>query len=274
MINDDQAHWNIADSSPTHRGIRWAGWPLMLFLAWLLFELTADTALAAVVACARFGWSDFQTALWLRRTDPQKGRGKTCFWFYLASALWKVAVTASVLMFLFPFIMLVQAAPNQPRANAPPAEFTAALVQAMLGFLLASMATAVGAACALRRHVKVWVDGAVYVARRDGFWPPSAVCRANRTGVLLTTTLIVAAVPCFVLLFIVQIALVGEPGHVNKQHALWTTVFLLVSMLLAAVLILGLREWLTRRVVAAVPWECWPPDEPEVSMHRLSHQAQ
>src|SRR5579883_1732807 len=73
-------------------------WSALFLLGLLLYELTSQPGLAAAVTCVKFGWSDFQVARWLRRVDPDRGRGRTCFWFYLAFGLWKVAILATVMM--------------------------------------------------------------------------------------------------------------------------------------------------------------------------------
>src|SRR5262245_14391990 len=79
-------------------------WYALLAVAWLIYELTAQPGLCAPVACAKFGWNDFLTARWLRRNDPHPGRGLACFWFYVASGLWKIALMAFFLMFAILFL--------------------------------------------------------------------------------------------------------------------------------------------------------------------------
>ena len=71
-------------------------WALLLIVAWLVFELTAQPALAVAAVCVKFGWEDFRTARWLRRSDPDRLRGRACFWLYVASGLWKTAITGTV----------------------------------------------------------------------------------------------------------------------------------------------------------------------------------
>ena len=56
-------------------------WVLLPGIALLIFELTADPALAVVVAGLKFGWDDLLTAGWLRRSDPVRTRGRAYSWF-------------------------------------------------------------------------------------------------------------------------------------------------------------------------------------------------
>src|SRR5437016_4928589 len=90
-------------------------WPAVLAAGWLFYELTAQPNLGAAVVCAKFGWNDFRTAWWLRRVDPDRRRAWACFWFYLASALWKTAITATVTIFAFAFVA-ASLRPAAPRA--------------------------------------------------------------------------------------------------------------------------------------------------------------
>src|SRR5215831_15315542 len=90
---------------------------LLVGLGWLLFELTAQPALGAVAVCAKFGWNDFRTAWWLRRRDLNRRRAAACFWLFVASAFWKMAIGAFVLLFVYGFAgSMLQ--PQQP-ANQP-----------------------------------------------------------------------------------------------------------------------------------------------------------
>ncbi|MGI9427436.1 MAG: hypothetical protein ACR2NM_02180, partial [Bythopirellula sp.] len=52
--------------------------PLLLLLAWLAFELTANATLSLVLACLKFGMNDFRTAAWLWQADPHRSRARAC----------------------------------------------------------------------------------------------------------------------------------------------------------------------------------------------------
>src|SRR5690348_12629896 len=98
---------------------RWhLSWPMLFLAGWLLYEFTAQPGLAALVACAKLGWGDVRTAVWLRRVDPDRTRGQTCFWAYLTYGLWKIAVMATLTMIaLGVFGLLFDRAPRPPQAN-------------------------------------------------------------------------------------------------------------------------------------------------------------
>src|SRR5215469_8220575 len=86
-------------ASGRRRGSR-SLWLLLLMAAWLIYELTARPALAIVVCCLKFGWEEFRTALWLRRSDRQRGRAWACYFLYLGFGLWRVAGIACGLMLM------------------------------------------------------------------------------------------------------------------------------------------------------------------------------
>ena len=133
----------------------WTG----LFLAgWLLYELTAQPALAAVGVCLKFGWEDFRTAWWLRRRDSDRRRGAACFWLYLANGLWKAAVVAFVMGFALG--MVAEQIPGPRRARRLEEIVGAIVLTTVFGFSLSGLA-------AMR---------AIWIARRDGLrlWLHSA----------------------------------------------------------------------------------------------------
>ena len=74
---------------------------------WILFEFAAAPGVGVAVASLKFGWNDFLTALWLRRRDPDRDRSAVCFWFFVASGLWKITVVAFLLTFVVPKIVTV-----------------------------------------------------------------------------------------------------------------------------------------------------------------------
>src|SRR5688500_12502652 len=116
-------------------------WLWLLLLGFVIYELTAYPALGIGTVCLKFGWEDFRTALWLRRTDPLPARGRACFWLYLSFGLLKTAITGGILM----LVCATLAPLIQPNAvgNAPTAEFVVATVTAFGGFMLSALSTCI-----------------------------------------------------------------------------------------------------------------------------------
>src|SRR6478672_3123529 len=121
-------------------------WPVLLAIAFLVYELTAQPGLGAAIACTKFGWDDFLTARWLRRRDPDRRRGRASFWLFVAAGLWKTAVTGVVVLFVVAFLEAAWRRQHPPPAGgqAPPpsAALAGALAAALVGFTLSTLATA------------------------------------------------------------------------------------------------------------------------------------
>jgi hypothetical protein len=266
-LRSQDMHWSAEEpgSRPSRRHWPdWLSWPTLAAIGLLAYELTAQAALGAVVACAKFGWNDLLTALWLRRTDPRRGRGRTCFWLFLASGLWKVAIAATVVLFATVVIARPQRVPQGAPAGAGapvPVIFIASCQQAFVGFVLCSLATAVAFGSAWRHQVKLWLHPDVHRARREGFWPPLSARsdRSNQAVGLLQTSLILAIVPCC-LAVIVPLSSVVKPGG----PIMWISMLLMIG--LPAIGILLLKDQAEKRLLARIPADCWDlAEEPDGS---------
>jgi hypothetical protein len=243
-------------------------WPMLLALAWLLYELTAQPALAVAAVCVKFGWEDFCTAFWLWWKDPNRGRANACFWLYFAAGLWLAAIAATAMLFGFAFLTGVrqQAGPAPgvvPVGNGPPPHVIAALLTALIGFGFSTLLTCLALVLAWCFRVKLWLDGAVHRARRAGRWPPTNAPpgRANKFGCLLGTALVLTALPAIFLAVGVILALnPPQPGAAGGGMPGWMPVLILALLIGIPALALGLRDFLSRRVMAKSAAECWGPD--------------
>lgn len=241
---------NDADSLPRYGA---AAWVAMVVLGWLVFELTADEAFASVVACGKFGWNDWLTARWLRKSDPDRARGSACFWFYLASAAWKVALAATAAMFL-----LVGLEANANAGQPPGREFTLAAIEAIVGFAVAALLSSIACVVAWRSGRRVWVDSALHASRRQSAWPPAGPMRGNRVPALLTSAIIAWLTPPGIAVLIVTLAPMNPQRRPQPGGESWLAIVLIGGMIGGAFAILTLREVLLRRVSAPSPRDCWP----------------
>ena len=131
-------------------------WWLIGAFAALVAELTAHPSIGVVVLCLKFGWNDFQTALWLRRRDPIPLRGRICFWFYAASSLWRICISGFALMFVLAVILGVSAARQAPAGGRPQVAVQIRLVGAVgqpVGACVRPIEEALGEG-PLERHVR------------------------------------------------------------------------------------------------------------------------
>lgn len=229
MSNDNLCQSrDVLDAELPGRGwLEQISWGVMLPLGWLIYELTARPSFAIVVACAKFGWNDFLTAHWLLRTDPERGRGRTCFWFYIASGLWKVTVAAFITTGLILILMVVL-------NGNPPRGLIDAGLTAAIGISLLAVIPLIGVLNARVYKVKVWVDSSIHDCRRLAVWPPKATGFNSTMGLLFPALLVPVVVTALV----------------TFRLGIWS--------LLTCVLGEGLYLWMLFRGVAAKqPAECW-----------------
>jgi hypothetical protein len=220
-----------AEPLPVRRWTEHISWGATLALAWMLYEVTAKPNYGIVVACTKFGWNDFLTAHWLARRDPNRRRGYTCFFFYMASGVWKITVAAFLVTGLVLIITVILG------ERRPKGLFGLGAL-AIVGITSLAVIPALGVALARWYGVKVWIDSLVHESRRNDFWPP--ICgTANVAAGLLYPALIMPIVLTAVLTF---------------RLGPWLMLMFLIAE--------GLLIWrYFRGVAAATPQECWGDHE-------------
>jgi hypothetical protein len=237
-------------SHPWRSGAVWSG---LLLIGLLIYELTSEPWLGAAVSCTKFGWQDFRSAFWLRRVDPDRTRGRICFWFYLAHGLGKVALWSLVLTFALTFLLslFINAGPQGLGVRLSFFSLMlGALLAAGVGFALSSVTTLLATYFAFRRGVKVWVGSAPHWARRQRYWPP-------RYGTLNEAEL-VAWVVMLTLVPPTSIVVVVALGQILPNDPfLWfvLTACVFFLPLIVTAIFFGVVVPL---VFAATPLECWP----------------
>jgi hypothetical protein len=251
------------EPSPPAFWRRSINWSFILFVGWLIYELTMSPALAVVTICLKFGWNDFKTAFWLWRRDPLRARARACSLMFLAWGLWKTALTAIAPMFLIPLAM-VQPARGQ-KAGLPPMAFIAAVLVVETGFLFSAVTTLLGVTIAIKGRTKVWLHSAIYRDQADDVWPPIHVLYSSQSKVSRPLT---AALFTFSLPLLIGVVVWAGTTLPNQQQAgggqpvdAGTMVFLAILMLGLIglpVAILKLSERLQRRISARDAGECWP----------------
>jgi hypothetical protein len=239
------------------RASRWANAlsvPLLLVIGWVLYELTAQPALGVAAVCVKFGWEDFRTAWWLRRRDPDWKRGRACFWLYIASGWWKLAISASLMIFAYIFLKLVGAlGPGAGRHVA------GALLTAFAGIVLAAVMSCWAITLALFWHIKLWLNSGLHTARRHDRWPSHRYAgRYNGAGLLLGTSLFATFVPVLLLSLVVGVSrMMGPLDQPGPAPLLVLFGFPALCALLILALVHLIRRTLRPRVFAATAKECW-----------------
>jgi hypothetical protein len=229
--------------------------PFLLAVGWLIYELTHQPGLAAMAMCIKFGWEDFLTARWLRRTDPDPGRGRTCCWIYMSSGLWKVAMTGlGMILLILVLAALLNPRGNQQRQLVP--MLAGAGFTLCVGFGTSALTSLIALWLAQKHRVRLWLNGAVSRARFHNDWPPYYGWDNHIMGLLVTTVLSVC-------LFLIPVALVlfcfvfdQQIPQRNKGSIIGVGTFVSVMVVLPA-LVLKLRDLRAHGFFANHPADCW-----------------
>jgi hypothetical protein len=225
-------------------------WIVVAGIAWVLFELTANSALVAVVACLKFGWYDFRNGLWLWRTDPDKKRGATCFFFYWALAFWKISLTAVALTF---GILILT---SSLRLGFPGAEILGALLSLWISCGLATIFTWIACGRAWGHGHKIWVDTTVTWSRKQNLWPPEPYGTNKLHPLLLGAGVVGVTVS-----LVVGIALGVTLAEKQKVQGGWVIIAVMLGLILFAGGLLAMTEYLAKTVCASHWSVCWRPAE-------------
>jgi hypothetical protein len=261
MNQEFDAYIHEESDSGRSDGSRWNApliWTVLFILGFLVYEITARPAYGITIVCAKFGWNYFRSALWLVRVDPNRQRGWASFWLYLAAALAKIAITASMILLAFGILTLIPvpvAFQPQGNANAGVKEIMLAYVTAFVAFPLSGLVTIAALIQGARRKIKLWLDPRVEHARKQNNWPPIDLERfkQNRIYWLLGTTLMFFILPVWVVAVISPFVPMG-PGRIMLPHA---EIFVVLMTLIPAVGLVGIINFIQRRVIANTPQECW-----------------
>jgi hypothetical protein len=230
-------------------------WPMLFVAGWLLYEFTAQPGLGALVACTKFGWADVRTAFWLRRVDPDRRRGQTCFWAYVTYGLWKVAVMATLAMIALGVLnAILICVRGQPLGNGNLAEvFMGTMAAAAIGFGLSCLTFYIALWSAWRNGVRIWLGHAPSQALKERFWPPRHG-RINAAPFVFLTAIIVTL--WMLLIFMITLLIVWMPG------GFWMPSIIALMLVILVFGVLVLRD-ATRRLFADAPQECWSAEEGE-----------
>ncbi len=230
---------------------------LPILVALIAFELTLNPMLAVVLACFRFGDSDFATAWWLLRRDTWRSRAWACAGFHIAWGFVRVLAAGLAAMMIACLLAIVAGMMN------------AALVLMLVDQVKASLMTIGGAgvACLLASTLgvvaawiggpKVWVSITTHHAREASRWPPLPEAEPlPETNRVMVTTAIAGV--------FAEFALMLATGLACRWAGLGDRTFRIalgVTMLLGTLGMLASLVPFQARFSARRPSECWPPKD-------------
>lgn len=218
----------------------------------LLFLATKNPTVSAVVPALIAGWGSVNSGLWLQRTDPDRARAWICFAFQIAAGCWQAAAAA----FASLFISMVTA--HLTRRGPNMQAFAATMLILTAGVALNTLFGLVAVGAALRYRLRVWVhpklqktlDEETQLADGEDLHQ----FRFNYAIFVVGTALVfpVLTLGC------VAVILTSVNAAPANQVATMSVVVMLLAFVVAPLAMIPCYVWLSSRVVARSPRECWP----------------
>ena len=222
--------------------------------AGLVYCLTGHPLLAALLPWLHGGWNTFHTGFWILRKDPLRSRARICFVFYLAAACWKAAAAALAMVLIFAF------ADGMFGVKLNQKEIVATVMAFLAGLVLNSLIGVIAVTAAIIYGVRAWVQSNLRTVVRGD------LSRASQIGPSPRQTLnfgVVVVITAMLLPVIVALTVAMSMATMDKKanpHVDDSQVMLWLFVLFAGPLIVYVFcKWLTARVIAKSPQECWPP---------------
>lgn len=260
-MTDDVRRGEVFEIEPSERrgAFFHLPWWLIAMAAFAVAELTAHPSIGVIVLCLKFGWNDFLTALWLRRRDPERKRGKICSWFYFASGLWRVCMWSFLLLFMtLAFSVMVELKQAQAGApgNDPMIEAITCLIVWLVSSAFATLYSLLAIIFAWRDKTKIWVSGSLSDSRRSGDWPPRPNSRGRN---VLRWWLITMGAMLFTTMFGCCLGMLANVmGNFGPAAGVVVALLAVLSPILLALTILTICNRIYARVGAMAPADCWP----------------
>jgi hypothetical protein len=227
-----------AQAPPPRRLRLWLATAVIVAAAWIV-----SPPLAVLIACLAASLGEFRKGRQLRRAIPDKAGGGICSLFSYAWGAWRLGAAAFV---LFATILAVGLSGGE---NLPPSGFFAAAMLWLAGFTASAALTATGLVKAFRSGMRVWIGEGVNQAR------------TLMIGMLLVGFTFAWLSP---LLYLSLVAHAPRPNDGERAafEGVWVAVAMFAGFsaffLGAAVVILLLVDWFSRRILADRPGKFGP----------------
>jgi hypothetical protein len=229
-----------------HPGARWI-WPVAGLAAVVLFEMTANLSLSALILCVKFGWADLMAARWITRSDTDPGRRRALCYFQIAQGALKIVLAGGALgTFLAVLTTILHGQGQRPGLLAP---IAAIALTALVGFLLSGLLSLLGLRAALRTNQRIWLDRRLD-RNLPGDYPPQIFSEANELPSLTGSLAFLSFVTIFVTGFGASMSLFMMNGGL-----LLISVAITFLTALTASLAVGIKA---EKIRARTPEECWP----------------
>lgn len=252
MKLDDLIHLD-QPAGVSSRMARVAYFIVTLLIATVIYLLSGAMIVSTVLPCIHAGWSTLSSGLWILQVDPVRARARVCFTFYLAAACWKAACAALITVVTFAVVA------NKTGIEPSLDKFVATMWVLIAGVVLNMVLGLAATVAAISRRVRVWVQPQLqsrylgdlrWAARQSRIYPGF-----NHAIFVVGTALIfpTAALGCLLLAVL--------PIAVEREDTVSTSTMILIFMLVFGFPLAAIPcyAWISSRIIARHPVECWPP---------------
>jgi hypothetical protein len=235
------------------------GWPLFgtaLIVGVAVYFATENAVVGAVLPALVAGQRLFAAGIWILRRDDDRTRARICFAFYLAAAFWAGGAAAFVSVLCFAAITIATGAD-------PTTEEIAATMLTLAAAVVLNTLIGLGATFAAKKHgIRVWVHPRLKT-QCDGLSESITPLELRHYGVnhaifVVATSIMfpVVSMACGAL-----VHLMAEGPNEAPPASAWVALGLTLG---GPIGLIPVYAWVSSKIVARTPQECWPMIEAEV----------
>lgn len=230
-------------------------WPTIISVSIVVLVLTLNPLLTGILPYLRAGWPALRTAFWLKKSDPWKARGTVGFLFHLCLALFRAGICAFICVLSTAFFS------SMIQKEAHLTTLMIAILTILLGCFMSSIIGWIGIVIALRNRVRIFVMSNLHSICRGDFTVAKTLGTGrNGTNPGNYVIAVVTSSSLFAIWFVAM--LISVPPQVNGENK--TALFILLCLLPVLVITcVILVDFLSKRIMAKSPAECWGVEAPE-----------
>lgn len=222
-----------------------------LVLGAVIFLWTDDPVPGVLLASLQAGWSSLLTGWWLWQVDANRSRALSCLLFHIATASWQAAAAAlvSVLTMMFAQAFFGQA------LNV--SQFETTMIALLMGVLGSVLLGVVALAQALASGNRVWCHP--QLRRRLLHSSPTefVLAPSGGPGRQFNHAVFVVATTCVTPAVLVGFAILLLTAVTAEDPPLAPVIAGGVTIVGAPLLMIVVNAWLSRRIIAQTPEDCW-----------------